>query len=369
VAPTRVPLTQRFVDFKTGLDVNYTGPAPADMAAAFRKFLDVVEPFEQYLLPGYWNFPNPGQIPADLLLPFSQFVKKHGIEAAVPLAFQITAFGAGDFDTALTLYVLSAFNQPLIRFALGNATLFVPSSRRNLEVYEAIQLRLGDRVLYNTTVVQSDRKPHSHTLRVRNNVSGACTVIQAKKLLLSIEPTTANMQPFNLDGRESGVFNKFSYQNVHVGLVSHPSLPVGVSLVNTPPAAANGNYWEVVKPNFNIRFDHMGFNSANWRVMVVANTTLSVSEAQGLVRTNLATFISAGTVSPGDANTMQVKAWSNHGSMHAHFSANEVRTGLIQRLYGLQGHKGTWWTGGAWSQQFQSILWAYDDVLLSKMFP
>jgi hypothetical protein len=53
--------------------------------------------------------------------------------------------------------------------------------------------------------------------------------------------------------------------------------------------------------------------------------------------------------------------------MHAQASADDIRKGFIQKLYALQGHRGTWWTGGAFSVQFQSILWAFDDILLSKM--
>jgi len=369
-APARLPLTQQFVDFTTGRGVNYTVPSLADTTAALKKFLEVVEPFENYLLPGYWNFPQPSAIPADLLLPFRRFVEKYNIQAAVLQIFETTGFGAGNWDTALTMYLLSAFGPPMIRFLLGNGALFTPSSRRNSEVYESIQYRLRDEVLYNSTVTQSDRALDGHTLWVRDHNKGSCTIVHAKKLLIAIEPTDANMAPFAVDNREQKVFSKLRFQNVQVGIVSHPSLPTGVSLVNTPAAAAGGNYLALPKLNFNIRYDHLGQNSTNFRVMVVGESSMSKSDAQKVVTAGFDVLVAAGTVPPkaNGSGNLKFKVWSNHGHMHGHASAEEIRGGFIQKQYALQGHKGTWWTGGAFSHQFQTILWAFDDILLSKMF-
>ncbi|KAK0652509.1 hypothetical protein B0T16DRAFT_387761 [Cercophora newfieldiana] len=368
--PVRYPLTPEFVDFKTGRPVNTSLPPAANVTAAFQKFLEVVAPFEDYFLPGFWNFPPPDQIPADLLLPFRKFVEKYEIQAAVYNAFQVTAFGAGDLDKALTLYVLTAFGPPMIRFFLGQATLFVPASRRNSEVYEKIQARLGDKVLYSSTVTKSERSASGHTLRVEESSKGGCTIVKASKLVLGIEPTEANLKPFGLDKREKEVVDKFNYQVVHVGIVSHPSLPAGKQLVNTPEAAAGGNYLELPKPNFIPRFDHMAPNSTNFRIMVISKEGTTVKDAQQLAQSSLNAMIKAGTLEPAaKKEKLTFKVWSNHGNMHAHVSADDLRKGFIQKLNGLQGYRGTWWTGGAFSGQLQAILWAFDDILLSKMYP
>ncbi|KAK4445797.1 beta-cyclopiazonate dehydrogenase [Podospora aff. communis PSN243] len=359
---------RQVVDFKTGVPVNYTFPLPADQTAAFRRFLDAVEPFESYLLPGYWNFPPPGRIPADLLLPFSQFVEKYDIHDAAYTIFQVTGFGAGDWDRAITLYLLSTFPQPMIRAFLGNGTLFVPESQRNHDVYDSIQAHLNNEVLYNSTVEKSDRKPNGHTLWVKNSFSGSCTIVQAKKLIVAIEPTPANMKPFSLDAKEQGVLSKLKYLTVHVGLLTHPSLPIGGQLVNMPPAAAGGNYLALPKPTLIPRFDHMGLNSTVFRAMVIGSGSLSVPEAQDVVRSSINALVAAGSVPNPGSGTVEFKAWANHGSMHAQFSTDDIRKGYINKLYGLQGHRGTWWTGGAFSMQLQSVLWAFDDVLLDKMY-
>ncbi|KAF4458809.1 amine oxidase [Fusarium albosuccineum] len=95
-APGRVSRTTRYVDFDTGEQVNYTGPAPADQSAALAKYAELCAQYEDMILPSFWDFPAPHDIPEDLLIPFGDFVKKYDIEAVVPLLFQVTGLGVGD---------------------------------------------------------------------------------------------------------------------------------------------------------------------------------------------------------------------------------------------------------------------------------
>ena len=367
-AAPRVALTSKYVDFVSGAAVNFTPPANDARVAALTKFLNVTAAYEQYFLPGYWNFPAPANIPEDLLLPFGQFVTKYNLQAAVNQVFQVTGMGTGDMLNSLTLYVLGAFGQPMIRAFLGQGATFTPNVRRNLALYEAIQTRLGDDVLLNTQIVQSLRTPIGHTLWAKS-ADGSSTIIIARKLLIAIEPTTANMDPFGLDSVEESVFAKFKYSSVHAGIVSHASLPANVSLVNTPAAASPANYMVLPKPNFNVRFDYLGLNSDLFRVLLVGDQAFDKTAAQALVRANFASLVGAGTVpaATNPAAALEIRAWADHGAMHMHVDASELRSGFIQKLYALQGRRETWWTGGAFSVQFQTILWAFDDILLPKL--
>lgn len=364
----RTPLTTQYVDFSTGLTVpNFTPPSASDRTAAFLRFLDVTEPFEPFLLPGYWSFPPPSQIPEDLLLPFGDFVNKYNLSAAVSQTFQVTGLGTRDMKSALTIYVLSAFGPPMIRALVGQGSFFTPDSRRNMQLYEAVQARLGSDILRSSVVVQSVRTGLGHTLWVKSSATNRYTLVVARKLLMAIEPTEENMAPFALDGVERGVFSKFRFQTVHAGIVTHPSLPVGVSLTNTPAASAPDNYLALPVGNFNVRYDWMGGNSTNWRVLMVGDEDFDTAAAQNLVKRDFERLVEAGTLPDSGGQALRIKAWANHGLMHAHVSADEIRNGFIQKLYALQGRKGTWWTGGAFSVQFQAVLWAFDDVLLPKI--
>ncbi|GAB1318026.1 Beta-cyclopiazonate dehydrogenase [Madurella fahalii] len=364
-AGARTPLVSQYADFSTGLAVNFTPPANADRTAALQRFLDATAAYEDLFLPGYWNFPSGNQIPEDLLLPFGQFVEKYDLHAAVNQVFQVTGMGVGDMMNSLTLYVLGAFGPPMIRSFLGQAASFTPTSRRNIQLYEAIQARLGKDVLYNSQVVQSLRTSIGHTFWVKD-ASGKSTIVLARRVLMAIEPTPANMAPFGLDAAEQAVFAKFQYSTVHAGIVSHPSLPVNGSVVNTPAAASPANYVALPQPDFNVRFDYMSSGSDLFRVLAVGDEAFTKQKAQALVKANFAKLVDAGTL-PAAAGELEIRAWADHGAMHMHVPAKELKAGFIQKLYALQGRRSTWWTGGAFSVQFQAILWAFDDILLPKM--
>lgn len=97
VVKPQTPLTTKYVDFTTGqaLD-NYMPPTSAEALAALKTYHELCKQYEQLLLPGYFDFPLPGDIPEDLTLVFRDFVAKYNISAAVPRLFQLTGLGLGD---------------------------------------------------------------------------------------------------------------------------------------------------------------------------------------------------------------------------------------------------------------------------------
>jgi len=92
-------LPSQFIDFVTGAAVNFTSPAPLDMFGALGAMYGIFKPYERLFTPSYSQFPAPASIPADLLLPFGEFVTKYHLEAAVPKIFEITGHGVGDRST------------------------------------------------------------------------------------------------------------------------------------------------------------------------------------------------------------------------------------------------------------------------------
>ncbi|KAM7214890.1 beta-cyclopiazonate dehydrogenase [Rhypophila decipiens] len=373
-APVRPVLTSRYMDFKTGLSVPYTPASFADIIPAFNRFYAAVAPYEHMILPGYFNFPPPNQIPADLLIPFGEFIKKHQLEVAVNLIFESTGLGVGDLVNTLTIWVLATFNTPMIGAFIGLYGQLTPTSGRNIELYEAVAARLGSDVRYRSTVIQTTRSATGKvTLWVKNHATNTITLVKAKKLLLAIPPTPSNLVPFSPDLQELGVLSKFEYSTIHAGLVTHPSLPIQHSLVNIPGSAIlpNGStdYTVLPKPPlFNVRYDSIGGNSTLFRVLMVGEHGTSTAAAQNHVKADLNRLIAQGTLpaTPGAGN-LQVEAWANHGPMHARVSKRELQRGFMQKLYALQGRRSTWWTGGAFSVNFQAVLWAFDDELLPRL--
>ncbi|KAF3356325.1 hypothetical protein VDGD_08210 [Verticillium dahliae] len=366
-SPTRVPLTTTYADFNSGESQGgYVLPAAADTTAALRKYLEVCEKYEHMILPSYANFPTAGNVPEDLVLPFSAFVTKYGLEAAVPRIFQVTGLGMGDMADISTLYVMQAFGAPIARSFVGLAGSWVPTSRRNQELYDNIAALLGDDVLYSSTVVESQRTDDGVTLRVRTRGSSRDTVIRAKRLLISFEPTIANLRGIELDNEERGVFSEWEWSTVYVGIAKHSSLPVSGSLTNTPAAAVPNHWLELPANPFVGRFDYMG--GENFRVLVTGEASTDSCEAQRMVKRAFRTLAEAETIPAIGNQTLQLAAWSDHGAMHLHVASDTLRDGFITRKYALQGRSSTFYTGGAWSAQFTTILWEYNNqYLLPKL--
>ena len=363
--PTQISVNSTYVDFTSGKIVSdYVPPTAGARTAALTKYLELCELYEKILLPGFWDFPSSNQIPEDLLLDFGEFAKKHGIEAAVPQIVSVSGLGVGTPITSTTLYVMQAFGAPMARAILQGQS-FVPASRNNSELYSHITQLLGRDVLYSSQVVEAERSVDGISV-VISSTDRKLTFIQAKRLLISFEPTLENLKPFGLDVSESSVFSKWEYSNTYASIVSHPSLPQNGSLVNTPIAAAPSNYLTMPQLPYLDKFNYIG--PPGFRALMGVNRTFNSFEAKSVVEHALETLIEAQTV-PRPLENVSLKwvSFSDHGPMHLRVGKEELRKGFIQNLYELQGRNGTWYTGAAWSAQFTGVVWAFTETVLGKL--
>ncbi|GFF77504.1 beta-cyclopiazonate dehydrogenase [Aspergillus udagawae] len=333
----------------------------------FRTGNVVVEPWEHLMQPGYYDFPQPDAIPEDLLITFGDFITKHGLEDAVPLIYESTGLGLRNMTRETTLFVLQSFGPSMARAMLGKQGMFVPASGRNQDLYDAVADHLGDDVLYSSTVVDSWRTPHGVFLTVRNSKTGQITLITARRLLLAIEPTKGNMAPFDLDDNERTVLSKFTYTSEYTGLVNNSAFATNYSYFNLPAAAAPDHYLTLPDGSFTVRFDYLGGDNM-FRVTIVGEETLDSAGAKELVQKDFDTLRQAGRLL--DAKEGEQVSWvdfSAHGPMHARVSVADLKDGFYQKLYALQGGRSTWWTGGAFSVNFQTTLWQYDELLFPEI--
>ena len=321
------------------------------------------------LNPGYWEFPEPQDIPEELLIPFGAFAKKHGIEAAVPIIWRVGAMGVGDATKIMTFYVMQTFGAPLTRNFLGQATSWIPASGRSQDLYDAIDKHLGKDVYRSSTVVDAQRKKRGVNATVKNHKTGKSTEIHARAVVIAIEPTSSNMAPFHLDETEKAVFNKFEYTNIWAGILSNEALPVGGSLTNMDPGVEQSrplNWLSYPDLPFSVRFDYMGAEKL-FRIMIQGDGSMTDAGARGLVQADFERLIGAGLLPEPTSRKIEYVAWESHGPMHARASREDIEKGFIQEQYALLGRQSTWYTGGAFSMNFQTSLWQYNDVMLPKL--
>lgn len=364
-----VPTTSRYIDFKTGKVLNFTGPSADAQSAALNKYLQLSEEWEHMLTPGYFDFPEPADIPEDMLLPFGEFVTKHGIEAAVPIIFRSTGLGVGNLVNELTVYVMQAFGAQMARLLLGKQSSFVPASHRNQDLYDAIADTLGDDVLFSSVVTESSRSDEGVKVTVKNQKTGDVTHIKAKRLLIAVAPTPDNLEALDPDEAELSVFSKFRYTRIQVGIVTNPALPVNFTLTNRPSSAAPSNYLAYPDFNFTSSFGYVG-GDKYFRFISIGDEKFSGSESKKQAQADFNRLIASGAVStPSYTNgtKLQWADFSDHGPMHFRVSAAELKAGFVQDQYALQGKRSTWYTGGAFSVQFQTTLWEFNDRILPDL--
>ncbi|KAJ6436902.1 FAD dependent oxidoreductase [Purpureocillium lavendulum] len=229
---TNPAVNTTYIDFKTGNVVAYTPPTVPAQLDVLRKFLSIVEPWEQLIQPGYFDFPEPRDIPNDLLIQFGQFIAMHSLEGAMPFIYQTTGLGLGNLTNAITLFALQAFSPSMARSTLGLQGSVVPASGRNRDLYDAIGRLLGSGVLYSCTVVSATRNDHGVKITTRKSKSGLHTTIQAKRLLVAIEPTETNTAPFHLDEQEREMLSKFTYTQEYTGIIDNEILVANTTYFN-----------------------------------------------------------------------------------------------------------------------------------------
>lgn len=137
-----------------------------------------------------------------------------------------------------------------------------------------------------------------------------------------------------------------------------------------PASAAPSNWTDLPLPSFNSRIDYFGHDTDLFRFLMVGTADLDVDGARALVLDGFDKMMdSGGALAGGDGSrsSLEFASLKDHGPMHLRVGADELEAGFIQDLYALQGRRSTWYTGAAWSAQFTTVLWAYNDVLLPKI--
>lgn len=171
-------VTTEDADFTTGKVA--TPKQDGDLLAAWNALQTQVAKYPS-LFYSLANVPYP--VPADLLLPFGDFIRKYDLEAAVPY-LSLYGQGWGNFTTLPTLYAIKYFSPDFFNPATPGAAL---ASKDNSLIYEKASQELGRNVLLSSTVLSMDRSD-KHQVSVIVQTPSGKKHICAKKLISAIPP-------------------------------------------------------------------------------------------------------------------------------------------------------------------------------------
>ncbi|CAI7591617.1 unnamed protein product [Penicillium glandicola] len=222
-------------DFQTGNLINVQTSGNYD---GYEKQLD-----EYPYLAYSWDLPSP--VPADLLLPFSDFIDKYDLGDEV---YNIFSAGRGftNILDQLTINVMKMVDNSYFNSQAGAS--LAPANGKNDEIYTVALGRLGNDALLSSTVTAAQRYNNSTQVRLVVKTPSGSKLIQAKKILITAPPLVDNLQPFDLDAKETGLFSQWSYSNYFIMLLNNTGLPAGYEYLNANSSSSTFNTPQLPAP-------------------------------------------------------------------------------------------------------------------------
>ncbi|KAL4964357.1 amine oxidase, flavin-containing superfamily [Aspergillus stella-maris] len=344
-------------DLRTGQPVP---TQPGNVTAAMIRYTTLLMQYP-YLENGY-DLPYP--VPDDLVMPFRSLVEKHDLAAAVPVILAYVQ-GFADVLNYPSIYIMKTFNLNVVQ---GAQTGFLrPASGANQDTFTAAATELGDDVLYSSTVAEVYRPHHesnsyqseSHPQRIIVNTPSGPLKIRARKILVAMPPTAENLAPFDTDDREKGIFARFTISAYYNTILRILGLPPTSHIVNrgidTPYniAALPGFYaFHPAVPELGL---YTGFFGGGAQ-------PLPREEVLQIMRANILSLRNAGypVMEP------EVRAFGNHTPFGLHVSSKDIKGGFYKRLNGLQGYRGTFWTGATFQEHEAAGVWGFTERLIRE---
>lgn len=332
-----------YLDVRTAEQVDYTSPDPTAALVAYGEQLSKYAEVE-------FGFFLPKPVPEDLLLPFGDFISKYpSIGNATFLIFSFGQ-GLGDFLRQPTLYVFKNFGLDILQDI--STGFLITASQNNYEIYDHATQVLGSDVLLNSHVVSTSQRDQDGVQLEVQTPSGPQT-IQARKLLITIPQKVEELRPFALDSRESDLFSQFVNTGYYTCLVNNTGFPPNFTArtvspdtpYNIPKLPGVYSVSPTVIPGvFDIKYVNLvGVPDSDAQRDIIS--FIKKIQANGF----------AEDVSPDFVR------FSSHTPFELTVSTDLITQGFYDKLYALQGHRNTWYTGAAFHSQDSAMLWNFTE--------
>ncbi|KAM0424504.1 hypothetical protein ACHAPT_010218 [Fusarium lateritium] len=367
VDPELDSLPQRTsLDFNTGMSVDIGGGGggvdASTVAALLAKYGDLATKYQPWFENGYFQT---SKVPKDLLLPFGEFLTKHGLQGS--LIILRTLLWLSDALNTPTWFVLAVAGQPQLSalgFGAPGPSFKWPETYSSETLFDRVQHLLGRDVLLRSTVVSSKRTNRGVNLVVQTP-SGP-RIVKAKKLLISAPPSPRNFGTWDLDKNEKSLLSKFSWEALYVGVVNNTGLPANMTSISNTPDNPSDLY--LPRGNFVDAFERAGVHQDAsqdlWVTRVIGQPGLTAREAQTLIEKALNRIRANLTY---DVAKPSIIAFASHGPTVPKVSARDLKGGFFNKLFALQGQRSTFWTGLAWAPDYTPILWDFTERLFPRI--
>ncbi|KAL1647149.1 hypothetical protein SLS58_002920 [Diplodia intermedia] len=373
---------KKYIDFSTGQAITSGVPIsaaanPQAVQQALGTYGQLAAQYLNYTFPSLAQLPTGAALPADLALPFGDFVAKYNLQAALPTLWGFISF-TGDVLRESTAYILNQFSAVHLN-ATANSGLMMTGTLNNSVLYERIAAHLGtDDVLYRTTAIRAiDRTADSVSLIVAaddGNGTRCPKLIKAKKLLVTIPPLASTLAPIfggrdddaAWEAEELDVFSRWTYRSGFVGVLGDTGLPDEVEVINASPSNASSalNLPGGDGESFVWNFISSGLLPGVFRTSIVGDEALTAEGAKGLVADAVRRIGGAGTLNVTQPTWL---AFADHKPLQMRAGLEDLLGGFYQRAFGLNGKRSTYYAGAAWVSDYTSVHWTYLESTILPM--
>jgi hypothetical protein len=340
----------QYIDFTTGTPLNdYPGIPSNVTTAAIQAYAAQLAKYP--FLDAGFDLPDP--VPADLLMPFGDFVEKYNLSAAMPILMNYP-HGLGSFTKYPTLYVMKLVSRSVIQ---ALQTGFYTTARHdNSELYRNAQAALlaTDSLLLNSHVISTDRDDDDGLVQLVVWTPSGHKVINAKKILFAIPPTPANLLNFDINAQERSLFEQFSTTGYYSGLLRNINIPANMAF--TINRGVNTTYHIPTLPS--IYLSAASTIPGLQHVFYGSDTILPDDQVREDIITTMQRLFPNATAPP------EFAVLATHSPFMFTVSSSAIEAGFYRNLSKLQGYRHMYYSGAAFQTQDSSLIWQYTEALL-----
>ncbi|GIJ90407.1 hypothetical protein Asppvi_009361 [Aspergillus pseudoviridinutans] len=303
---------------------NYTrGSIQADYVAELDKY-----PYVQDLV----DLPNPP--PADLLLTWPEFVKKHNLSSGSAEGGLSWPATPGDPLDTTALAILNDGNHIELN-EFGGAALH-SANHDNSQIYVNALAELKPHVFLRSSIIAARRgSTRQCGVQLVANTPSGKKLIKAKQLIIAMPPVLDNVKYFGLDQQEQAILSKLSGKHYYGGVVNNTGLKEGIAYTNVgvdrPYHVASLPGVVEIAPSASPGYLFYWYNT---------NQAQTQAEIEGAARSTikwLQTQTNAQALEPKFVD------FQDYSPFHLSPPTKDIANGWYTKMKGLQGHRNTWY--------------------------
>lgn len=303
---------------------NYTpGSIQSDYATALNNY-----PYLEDLV----DLPN--DIPADLLLPWPEFAKKHNLSSgSTQGGLSWPATPGNPLDTTALAVFNDGNNVELEEF---EGAAVHSANHDNSEIYVNALAELKSNVFLESSIIAAKRglTRKSGVQLVANTPSGK-KLFKVKQLIIAMPPILDNTKYFGLDQQEHAILSKLSGKNYYGGVMNNTGLEEGIAYTN---AGADTQYHVASLPSV---VEIAPSNSSGyffyWYNSVEVKTQAEVEDA---TRSTIKWLQIENNFTALEPNFVDYQDFS---PFHLSPPTEDIADGWYGKMKDLQGHRNTWY--------------------------